>query len=474
MKQREYGDVQPGIHWGPFTLRIPFVHVRGEWPELVQGLMVAGATGLAIVPLYMSSFGMSFEMAVALCILQGMLITSGPIVFGEPFCPGWLTPALPLVLREALVHTSIGERTDFVNAVVLMVAALFLFFGISGLGSLFLRWVPRVMQAGIILGAGMSALYGELTARGGEASRIERYPVSILLAVGVSMLLLFSLPLERLKQRLTWLRNLAALGIAPGFFLALLVGPWFGEFEFSTLRALFFDEQGGWIFGWGDIVFWPDFAGLWSGYSPLAIGFPAFEVFLQALPLALAAYIIGFGDMITGRAVLADAADARPDETIPFDERRTHLTLGIRNAVQTLLAGPFFPLHGPLWTGVMVVVAERYRRGREAMDSIYGGIFSYYVYGIPILFFFRPMVELLRPVLEVAFSLTLILTGFACAYVALAMVKTRVERGLAVMIGMVVTVYSTAWGLGAGLVMTVLLLGRTAWAVEGAEAAEDG
>ena len=467
MKRRRDGDVQPGLPWGPFTLRIPFVHVRAEWPELVQGLMVAGATGLAIVPLYMSAFGMTFEMAVALCILQGMLITSGPILFGEPFCPGWLTPALPLVLREALVHSSIGDRTDFVNAVVLMVAAVFLLFGISGLGSLFLRWIPRVLQAGIILGAGMSAIYGELTPRGDQPSRFEQYPVSISVAVGVSLLLLFSLPLERLKQRYRWLAQLAALGIAPGFFLAFFVGPWAGEIDFQSFRALFVHpETGAWIFTWRDLIFWPDFVGVWRGYSPLAIGFPALPVFLQALPLALAAYIIGFGDLITGTAILRDAATERPDEKIPFDQRRTHLTLGIRNFVQTLLTGPFFPLHGPLWTGVMVVVTERYRRGRDAMDSIYSGIFSYYVFGIPILFFFRPMVELLRPVLNIAFSLTLILTGFACAYVALAMVRSRIERGLALLIAMTVMLYSTAWGLGIGLVMTVLLLGRQAWEAE--------
>lgn len=465
MKQRREGDVHPGIAWGPFTLRVPFVHVRAEWPELVQGLVVAGATGLAIVPLYIHSFGMTWEMAVALTIIQGMLISAAPILFGDPFCPGWLTPALPLVLREALLRSEIGARTDFVNAVVLLVAAVFLFFGASGLGPLFLRLVPRVLKAGIILGAGMSALYGELVPRaGGEASRVEQYPVSILLAVGVSLLLLFSLPVERLKAHWRWLAALGALGIAPGFFLAMAVGPWVGEVSYQGLRELFFDPAtGAWAFQLGDLFFWPDFAGLYAGYSPLARGFPGPELFLAALPLALAAYVIAMGDLITGTAILRHAAEARPDEKIPFDERRTHLTLGLRNAAQVLVAGPFFPLQGPLWTGVMVVVAERWARGRQAMDSIFGGIFSYYVFGIPVLFFCRPVLELLRPVLPVAFSLTLILTGFACAYVALAMLEDRVERGIAVVIGMVIMVFSTTAGLVAGLLMTVALLGRQAW-----------
>jgi hypothetical protein len=465
MQPRRDGEVHPGIAWGPFTLRIPFVHVRAEWPELVQGLVVAGATGLAVVPLYVHSFGMSWEMAVALAIVQGTLISTAPIVFGEPFCPGWLTPALPLVLREALQRSEIGDRVDFVNAVVLVVAAVFLFFGTTGLGPLFLRLVPRALKAGIILGAGMSALYGEFVPRpGGEPSRLAQYPVSILLAVGLSLLLLFSVPVERMKAHWKWLAQLAALGIAPGFFLAMVVGPWVGEVSYEGFKALFVDPAtGAWVFALRDLFFWPDFAGLYAGYSPLARGFPALELFAAALPLALAAYVVAVGDIITGTAIVREAAAARPDEKIPFDERRTHLTLAFRNATQALLAGPFFPLHGPLWTGVMVVVAERYRRGRQAMDTIFGGIFSYYVFGIPVLFFCQPVIELLRPVLPIAFSLTLILTGFACAYVALAMLLERVDRGIAVVTAMVMMYFSTTAGLVVGLVLTIALLGRKAW-----------
>lgn len=466
-RPREHGAVQPGIAWGPFTLRIPLIHARLEWPELVQGLLVAGATGLSIVPIYMTNFGMSFETAVALCVVQAFLISGSPMLFGDPFCPGWLTPALPLILREALLRSGLEERVDFVNAVVLTVAATFLFFGITGLGPLFLRWVPRVLQAGIILGAGMSAIYGEFLPRGEGPSRLDQYTVCILLSVGVTLLLLFSTPLETLKARFRWLGYLAAMGIAPGFFLAMVVGPWVGEVSYDGLRGLFVDSQTGeWVFGLGDLFLWPEFGRLWTGYSPLAIGFPGFELYLEAVPLAVAAYIIGFGDIITGTAILKEAQAHRPDEKIPFDERRTHLSLGIRNGLQTLLTGPFFPLQGPLWTAATVVVAERFRRGRQVMDSIFGGIFSYYVLGIPILLFVRPFVELVRPVLNVAFSLTLLLTGFACAFVALAMVRDRIERGLAVLIGMLIMYFSTFWGLVVGVILTLLLMGPGAWKSE--------
>ena len=88
---------QNGIKWGPFTLRIPFIHMKFLTGEFLQGLIIAGATALAGAPVVMA-LGLSFEQAVACCFIASILITSGPIIFGEPLAPGWVTPALPLVI----------------------------------------------------------------------------------------------------------------------------------------------------------------------------------------------------------------------------------------------------------------------------------------------------------------------------------------------------------------------------------------
>ena len=462
---RPHGAVHPGLHWGPFTLRVPLVHVGVEIPELIQGLVVAGATGLSIVPLYMEWWEMSFETAVAMCIVSAVVVCAGPIVFGDPYCAGWLTPALPLVLRQAIQYESVPERTAFVTAVVLLVAATFLVMGISGLGNWILRAVPRALKAGIILGAGMSAIYGEFIPRsGGRASRIETLPICILLAVCISLLLMFSEPMERWKKRSRGIAFIGSLGIAPGFFLAIVVGPWVGEVSYQGFKSYFLAPGSGeWLFHPRDVFFLPEFGTLVREFSPIFQGLPDFEFFAAALPLAFAAYVVGFGDIITGTAIVGDAARDRPDEQVPIDERRTHLTVGSRNLLMAVLAGPFFPLQGPLWTGATVVVAERYRRGRKEMDSIFGGIFSYFLFGLPIFYFIRPLLELFRPVLDVAFSLTLILTGFACAYVALAMPRNRIERALAVLIGMVIMYFSTFVGLVVGFAASAALLGRRAW-----------
>ena len=98
LMRRADGEAQPGIGWGPFTLRIPFVHSGFEGPEFAQGILVSAATGLALVPLMVSQFGLTFEEAVIMSLISAMLISSGPIIFGEPFAAGWITPALPLTL----------------------------------------------------------------------------------------------------------------------------------------------------------------------------------------------------------------------------------------------------------------------------------------------------------------------------------------------------------------------------------------
>ena len=57
-----------GIRWGPFTLRIPFIHIKLRTPEFLQGLVIAGATAFAAAPLAMK-LGLTFDEAVALSLV---------------------------------------------------------------------------------------------------------------------------------------------------------------------------------------------------------------------------------------------------------------------------------------------------------------------------------------------------------------------------------------------------------------------
>ena len=76
-----------GIKWGPFTLRIPFIHIKFRAPEFLQGLVISGATAFAAAPLAMK-LGLNFEEAVALSMVAGTFISAGPLIFGEPMAPG--------------------------------------------------------------------------------------------------------------------------------------------------------------------------------------------------------------------------------------------------------------------------------------------------------------------------------------------------------------------------------------------------
>jgi hypothetical protein len=491
MIRRKPGDVQPGIPWGPFTLRIPFYHFRLEWPETLQGLIVAGATGLALIPILTHYLGVDVEVALAVVIIQSALIASAPLIFGDPYCHGWVTPSIPLVLAAIGAMTVQGEDTLYVRQAVtaftLMNAAIFLFAGITGLGRVFVSKVPIALKAGIIFGAAVSAFAHEfrvvnfdeveakapaimaeieasappgetpqqkaeaLMARLRPTSYLRISTISALTAVAICLVLMFSSPLERLKKHYRWLAVLAGLGLAPGFVAAMLVSYFTGEAQFSI--------PGGWS-GLTALNL-PPWERMWHELSPFSIGFPTAEMYWRMLPLSVVVYIIAFGDIITANEILHVASQVRPDEKIDLNPTRTHLNLSIRNGVQALLTGPFPVTHGPLWTGVHVVVAERYKQGRLAMDSIFGGIAAYYFWGVPILLFWKPLTSLLEPMLPVALSMTILLTGFACSYIAMAIPRTNSERGVALAIGMVLAFFGAEWALILGVAMTITMSGWT-------------
>jgi hypothetical protein len=120
---------------------------------------------------------------------------------------------------------------------------------------------------------------------------------------------------------------------------------------------------------------------------------------------------------------------------------------------------PFFPTQGILWTGVHVIIANRWAEGRRAMDSMFSGIASYYMWGIPILYLILPLVTLLRPLLPIALALTLVLTGFACAYVSMDMVRDRAGRGTVLLGGMALAAFNPWLGLATAVVAVLLLTG---------------
>ena len=226
----------------------------------------------------------------------------------------------------------------------------------------------------------------------------------------------------------------------------------------TMIGELHYVENGQSIIAWGILV--PPVSAVIAKASPFGIGFPDLSLFFHPdiLSLAFVAYIILFGDTITGIAVLKSAMPARPDEQIDYDSNRTQLSTGIRNALMGLVA-PFFPTQGVLWTGVHVVIVNRWAEGRNRMESLHSGIASYYLFGIPFLYLLLPVVTALRPLMPIALALTLVLTGFACAYVAMSMVRSNPERGVILLGGTALALFNPWVGLLIAALATVTLLG---------------
>lgn len=451
LAKREEGAEQPGIHWGPFTLRIPFVHSGFAGPEFFQGILVSAATGLALVPLMTTAFGLTFEEAVIMSLFSAMLISSGPILFGEPFAPGWITPALPLVLAFVLAPDRFPTPTDKFHAMIAMsfdLAVILLVLGITGLGRRLIEWLPAAIKGAIIMGAAIAAFKRVFIDDAEE--NLFVMPVSMTIAMGLCLILSFSLPIQKHKGQKPWLQKIASLGLLPGFLVAGIVGTIIGELSYTN-------EAGESIIQWGILI--PPLGSLYEKVSPFSIGFPIELMFNpDVLILAFVAYIILFGDIVTGIEVLKTATPKRPDEKIAFDATRTHLSTGIRNLIMSIVA-PFFPTQGSLWTGVHVIIVNRWAEGRKGMESLHSGIASYYFFGLPILYLALPIVTGLRPLMPIALALTLILTGFACAYVAMEIPRNATERGVVLLGGAALAFFSPFTGMAVALMAAFVLLG---------------
>ena len=432
-----------GISWGPFTLRIPFIHIKFRAGEFFQGMVISGATAFAAVPVAMG-LGLSFEEGVALSFVAGSLIASGPIFFGEPMAPGWITPALPIVIAAFATKGQFNGVYDpatfqFMAAMCIEFTLLVFILGSTGWGKKLIQIIPNGLKAGIILGAALAAFYQVFVT---DMDKLMLQPISMAVAIVLCVITTFSDPFKKLAEKNIFFKKIGSLGLLPGFILAGLVA--------FLLKEVTFDIQ------WGFQV--PDVVALFNKTSPLVIGFPSLPMYLEALPLVIIGYTLLFGDLITATEVLNDGQKSRPDEPLDINLDRSHLSIAVRNFLG-LLINPFFPTQGALWTGVHVVVVERRKKGPKEMPSIFDGLGSYYLMGLPILYFTLPFITLMKPLMQMALTLTLILTGFACAYVAMAIPKKNTEMASALLIAVFITFFSAWVGLLVGILLSVLVIG---------------
>ncbi|WP_219636135.1 hypothetical protein [Streptomyces sp. AJS327] len=426
-------------HWkvGPFDVRLPFVHYRFEWQDYSQGLLMC-AVDLSAIPLMTELLGMPFEVALAVVVLNGLLYLLHHLL-GDPVVPGWITPAIPLLMAYCSQFPEGEERVHALIAFQLMLAALSIFLGVTGLASKVVRIVPNALRAGVIIGAGFAAVQGVFEAGG----RFDTFPVTITVAVALAFYLMYSRHFAGLQRRSRVWRTIGGLGILPCVLLAVFVAPLFGEAPWPTIE-------------WGFSS--PDFVTLWTDYTVFGLGLPPLSMFLTAVPTVLAAYIVVFGDVLQARSVLGEAAKARPDEAVRYNPNRAHMIFGGRNMLMGVF-GPDTAMCGPLWAAMHVTISERYKKGRDTMRSIFGGAGSFR-WGTNTALWLMPIVSLLEPILGVALALTLIIQGYVSVRVGVLESRSRTDLGIAGVTGAVLAVQGASWGFVTGILLCLVIYGR--------------
>lgn len=431
---REYGKEQPYIPMGPFKVRIPFIHYRFEWADYLQGLLMC-AVCLGAIPMLQEYLGMPFEVAIAVVVLNGILYCAH-VFLGDPVVPGWVTPAIPLLMLYVAQFPMGPERIQALIAFEMTLGLLAFVLGVTGFGKKIISYVPNAMQCGIIVGAGFAAVMVIFN----KGARFDTYPISITICIGIAFYLLFSTHFKSIKDNNAILRFVSNLGILPIMVLAVILGPLVGETEWPVIE-------------WG--ITQPAFGTLFRDWTFFGLGFPPLSMFISGLPMVFSAYIVLFGDMIQSQALLEDAGKERPDELIDYNPNRSHMIFGLRNMIMSVI-GPDITMCGPLWAAMQVVVCQRYKHGRDAMDSVNGGAGSFR-FGTLTGYFLLPIVTLVKPILGIALASTMLIQGYVSVKVGVLKAKTANDLGIAGVMGAVLATRGAAWGLAVGIVLCLLI-----------------
>ena len=434
--QREYGAEHPYWPLGPFKVRLPFIHYRWEIAETVQALFMF-VVSLGMIPLLMKYLGMPYEVAIAACVICGISFML-PALLGVPLVPGWITPAIPVVILFLQNYEPGPEAVLAMIALQLEVFIIFFILGLTGLGDRLVNLIPNSLKCGIIIGAGIAAMMGELKTGG----RISETPISLIIGSIVSAYILFSMSFKHIVENNKFAKFMSNFGMVPGMLIAMLIGFAVKEYPLPEIE-------------WG--ITQPDFGGL-KDYIVFYTGMPTADMFILALPTALIAYVIAFGDILVGFSLCRRVDHQRPDEVIELSTSRVHLVTAIRNGLHACFA-PWPGLAGPLWTAAHATVAERYALGRKAMDSIYSGGGTFWIVGF-LAIFVLPLVSFFKPVLPVALSLTLVLTAYICIMVGMEELRNSAERGVAGIVAVTLAMpdpKATVYAVVLGTVLYILI-----------------
>ena len=426
----------PYIPLGPFEWRIPGIHYRIEKVEFFQGIIL-GATALSSIPYMTDCLGLPYELAWSCVIIEVFLYMLHGWL-GDPVVPGWITPTLPFTLVFLEGFEQGPERIQALIAVQLLVAFLFIFMGITKLADRFVRLVPASVKGGILLAAPITVIQGQLA----EGSQLMIAPVATLVGTFLLAFLSFSPFCEKKRKTIKILDVMAKYGNLFPYLLAMLIGILLKELSYPELEL-------------GTIIRIPDFGEIFNTVSIFAVGVPSLSVFLKAVPLALICYVLAFGDFVTSETLVKEAQESRNDEHIDFNSSRSNLISGLRNFILGIFA-PFPPLAGPLWVGMTVSVAMRYREGEKAMKSLIGGMSSFRMATF-LSVILIPIVSFMKPIMGVGSAITLLFQAYVCARIGMEYCKSNTDKSIAGVMAAVLAFKGSGWALLVGILMNLAL-----------------
>jgi hypothetical protein len=435
--KRPNGQEPPFIPLWKFKMRFPGIHYKWEWPDYIQGLVMA-AVCLSIIPILTDILGMPFEVAIAIVILNGLLYTFHAWL-GDPVVPGWITPAIPLLVAYVGAFPAGAERMHALIAFEMMLGIWCLFLGTTGLAKKVMSIVPNGIKVGVILGAGIAAFQMIFK----EGGKLESMPITIILCALIALFMMYNPIFKGLAKKNKIFHTISNLGILPAVLLAVVIAAALGEAKIAV--------------EWG--ITKPDFGTLWTDWVPWGtLGWPSLEMYLKSIPMVFAAYIVIFGDAVQCQAIIKDAQHMRPDEPVDYNPDRVHLVVGIRNTFMSFM-GPDISMCGPIWAAMTVVIYERWKKGRESMDSIFGGVGSFR-FGTLTSYFILPLVTLMKPILPAALSLTMIIQGFVSVYVGTREARSLLDLGIGGAVAGILITMGAAYAFAAGIVICLIVYGH--------------
>ncbi|HHV72796.1 MAG TPA: hypothetical protein GXX38_09350 [Clostridia bacterium] len=438
LMRREYGQEQPYIPLGIFKLRLPGIHFGLEVPELIQGLFLI-ATPMSSFAAHQEMLGIPFELCILMITLNSLLYELH-VCLGDPVSAGWITPAIPLILAWGKQFQPGVERIQATICLGYFMGFVFLFMGITGLAKKVVNIIPNSLRTGIIFGAGVASTISVF----GAGGRMEGVELPILLGIAVCILTMYSVHCLSRVNKNKFIKLLVNFGMLPGMVVAFITAYATGIVPFPGIQM-------------GIIPFhrWPE---LLQNYTIFGVGFPPGYIWIKAIPMVITAYIIAFGDFVFAEVVTKEADIVREDEVIDYNGNRSNIISGMRNIILATVAPYGSVLSGPLWGATHVSIVERYKQGPEAMNTIYGGLFSLNI-ALMCGTIFWPLISLFRPCLPIGLSLTMMVQAYACFYISMEMVNTKEDRGVAGLTGLILATKGAAWGLAAGIIL-YFLVGR--------------